>query len=433
MMGCSQNQIEKVQELLKFSEKGIKHSLLMIGICAELHLDRLTTLVGKYKAKCKEAIELINPSNTETILEEHSNTEKEETHLDGPRREITWDFIEKVRFNRDQSKRAEEEVRATQRQLEKALPKGFLQQTYQFSDRDSDDVVTQAFADRFADIFVEFEGLIADCRIAVDGMEFTADMIRNELARQETKSSGHETKISAFIAFIAMLYLPMTTMATIFAMPVFQFPHRWRDWQYNLVEIHDASSGSNKSDLPVFSGYFWWYLGTSSAFTLLTVEGWWRFTSREVEKRQGKHWTLYLLAKFWQRLVQSWRKFNAAKAKTTDDSDDSNSSNEHSVDLRIPTTVTSNEASGSQAAIPFTNIMRNRSATSTLLQVNSSQPSQEPQTLSITSHSSETSQRIPTPTVPEQVTGATELHDMGDTTALRGGEGPRFRSIYDMV
>lgn len=149
------------------------------------------------------------------------------------------------------------------------------------------------------------------------------------MARQEAKSSAQEArygaqqaKMSTVIAFVAMLFLPMTTTAvsaphqdktrgstdpyqqTIFAMPVFQFSNNWRDWRYHQVNKGD-SSGSNSTtttnfpDPPVFSGYFWIYLGISIALTMITIEGWWRFTQNDIGREKGQHWSRYLARKLW--------------------------------------------------------------------------------------------------------------------------------------
>jgi hypothetical protein len=93
--------------------------------------------------------------------------------------------------------------------------------------------VTQMFADRFSDILGRFEGLIAECKIIVEEMSFTADIvgyiyqileslgtkrpqIRSELARQATiASEGEAAKSRTFIALAGMVYLSMTTLAVL--------------------------------------------------------------------------------------------------------------------------------------------------------------------------------------------------------------------------
>ncbi|KAH7333217.1 hypothetical protein BKA65DRAFT_41432 [Rhexocercosporidium sp. MPI-PUGE-AT-0058] len=313
MIGCSVKQINRVRNLLEGAELAIQHPLLMLGICAELQLDRLKKLVEDKVTECLETTRLL-----------------EATRQGG----ITWVLINKVRACRDGSKRAEEEVNATKRQLAKALPSDFASSVERTENHESNDGnsnkkrrgsihsdinapsastskpeldkedelptnFTAMFSERFADIFAQFDGLVAECRISVEEMSFAADIIRSELARQEAK-------MSTVIAFVAMLYLPMTTIATIFAMPVFQFPNDWKNWRYQSVHTGGSSRSNsttnNSPDLPVLSGYFWIYAGISIAFTLFTIEGWWRFTSREIERRRGVHWSRYLWRKAYTHI-----------------------------------------------------------------------------------------------------------------------------------
>jgi hypothetical protein len=118
-----------------------------------------------------------------------------------------------------------------------------------------------------------------------------------------------------------MIYLPMTTVAvrtptlakrraiidsyqqTIFAMPVFQFANDWRNWRLQPVyNASSSSSGGGTNNTPVFSGYFWIYFAISGSLTLITIEVWWRFTSREIERRKGKHWSRSLAEKMYKHV-----------------------------------------------------------------------------------------------------------------------------------
>ncbi|KAI8631706.1 hypothetical protein F5Y19DRAFT_402314 [Xylariaceae sp. FL1651] len=329
MIGCSVKQMKRVKKLLEGSEDGITHPLLMLGICAELQLERLKNIVNDKVKKC-----------------ETTTRKLEASRLGGTAQEITWDLINEVRSSRDEIKRAEEEVKATKRQLTKALPPTLSSMLSRLNvnagngvgndDQDDDAVdagnamdrgrtsggnhdlnssdeepdeleeITSMFSERFAEIFAQFEGLVAECRINMEEMSFTADIIRSELARQETKTSTHEAKMSTVIAFVAMLYLPMTTTATIFAMPVFQFPYDWRDWQWKSwgnaageslsgSTSNPSTTGSSSPNPPVFSGYFYIYLAISVFLTLLTLEGWWQFTTADMQG--GMHWTIFLVQK----------------------------------------------------------------------------------------------------------------------------------------
>jgi hypothetical protein len=201
MIGCSVKQIKRVEDLLRRSEDAIKHPLLMLGICAELQLDRLKKLVTEKVTECLETTRGLAATRREEA------EQSRDAHT--PKVEITWDIINRVRTCRDESKRAEEEVKATKRQLSKALPPAFgsfvdRSENHESNDSndnnkksgkarsnsnltsssttepdlDTGDELTNMFTERFADIFAQFEGLIADCRISVEEMSFTADIVR---------------------------------------------------------------------------------------------------------------------------------------------------------------------------------------------------------------------------------------------------------------
>ncbi|PMD48055.1 hypothetical protein L207DRAFT_559805 [Hyaloscypha variabilis F] len=314
MIGCSKGQIKRVQELVQGSEDAIRHPLLMLGICAELLLDRLKELVSDAVTKGLETTR--NYIYLYTLEATRDDTTRPNAYQH--KGDVTWDLINQVRARRDQSRRVEEEVKTTKRQLSKALPPALgslidRSENNDYTDNkddrkkndsvhelDQDDEVTNMFTERFADIFDQFDILIAECRISVEDMSFSADMIRSELARPDSKRSAQltrqdsertrldnersiqEAKRSTVIAFVAMLYLPMTAVATIFSMPVFQFTYDWRDWRFYQV---NNSNTTTSPEPPVFSGYFWIYFGISISFTLITILGWWRFT----ESPKGGH------------------------------------------------------------------------------------------------------------------------------------------------
>ena len=93
-------------------------------------------------------------------------------------------------------------------------------------------------------------------------------------------------------------------------MPVIQFPNDWRNWQFQEVfkgGNGGSGSGSDASTgpaLPIFSGYFWIYLGLSIAFTLATIVGWWWFTStkQEIAEQKEKLRTFFLGPRHFKHL-----------------------------------------------------------------------------------------------------------------------------------
>ncbi|KAI2603725.1 hypothetical protein GGR54DRAFT_622107 [Hypoxylon sp. NC1633] len=280
MFGCSNHQIDRMRKLVNTWKEAKGHPLLMLGIYAELQLDRLNAVVGERDRAYETLIKKVG-------------YEAERKSKD----RFGWELIKEVRSTREVSMKVQEEVNATKLQLRKACdsalktletPKDQRQtdqrQTDQMPEyqrptdqRTSD--TTNLFSERFNDIITSFDGLSARCRIIVEGISFTTDIIRSELTRQEAQTSAKNSKSATAISLVAMIYLPVTTMATIFAMPIFQWSNDWRDWRYRPVDDGNQSSDGSQEDpsnatmVPVVSGYIWLYISISTILTLVTIFG----------------------------------------------------------------------------------------------------------------------------------------------------------------
>ncbi|KAI8957389.1 hypothetical protein F5Y11DRAFT_339808 [Daldinia sp. FL1419] len=261
MFSCSDEQIDRIQGLVNTWKEAIGHPLLMLGIYAELQLDRLVAIVDKRYRKYEKLMRKVEAQAAKDSKERFS-----------------WKMIKKVRLTRETSKKVEEEVETTRLQLSKAYSSALER----FKDHKEDYVgieeTTNLFSERFVDIATRFDGLGARCRIIVEGISFTTDIIRSELSRQEAQTSTENSKFATGISLVAMVYLPLTTMATIFAMPIFQWSNDWRDWRYRPVDSGNASSsgpGSSASNgaPPVVSGYIWVYISISIGLTIATFLG----------------------------------------------------------------------------------------------------------------------------------------------------------------
>jgi hypothetical protein len=161
---------------------------------------------------------------------------------------------------------------------------------------------TKRFKDRFAEICNDLDSMIVRCRITVEEVTYARELFMDELARQEAEESKHQNILAALeearlreknreeeakktnrqarigtgLAFVAMLYLPATSLATIFAMPVLKFDNGWWDAQFRDVPSGGNSGGGDGPGRPspVFSAYFWIYLLISAAFTMVTLLAW---------------------------------------------------------------------------------------------------------------------------------------------------------------
>ncbi|KAH7311314.1 hypothetical protein B0I35DRAFT_63030 [Stachybotrys elegans] len=266
VLGASKDQVDRVEELLNASDGVIGHPYLMLGICAELVLFWLQDNV---EATVDECIRTTRKMSTE------ARNFGDGTELPD------WDLINQVRFNRTRSHQVEEEVKTTKRYLSKILPRRAPDDNVIETDLDASiSEVNARFYDRFDHILIELEGLVNKSRIYAEEMSFNAETIRGELARRlalsSTKmafSSARLAEASVIIAVVATFYLPMTSVATVFSMPVFRYENYWRDWRYRPVENNTGEDGNGDSEngsAPVFSGYFWIYLGVAIALTLTT-------------------------------------------------------------------------------------------------------------------------------------------------------------------
>ncbi|KAI1352589.1 hypothetical protein F5Y01DRAFT_324285 [Xylaria sp. FL0043] len=306
MVGCSEDQIDKIESLVRGWGDAVGHPLLMLGICAELHLDRLEELTIKQDIIYQNLLSRVKDNATSDSNDKFS-----------------WELIEEVRHAREEAKRVEVEVDTTKLQLSNAVtssvskllaqyktlyndsterinimaadPKGKSPAHSSMSSNCSDTgstitklqrelelkiETTHLFEERFNDILSRLDGLSAQCRISVEGISFTTDIIRSELARQEAQLgrkdaliSAKNTKLGVAISLIALTYLPLTAVASIMDMPIFQWNNDWRDWRYRPVGRGNSSTTGTDSQtrLPVVSGYIAIYFPIAIGLVIVTL------------------------------------------------------------------------------------------------------------------------------------------------------------------
>jgi hypothetical protein len=175
MIGCSARQVDKVQESINCTEDAIRHPLLILGICTELQLKRLESLVEDRALSCFRTMRKF-----------------EEANRLGPNRKYNGDIpklISDVCYSREAIKIASDEIKATKRQLIKALPSSLNSAMNLFdtddgnptnlqeSETDKSKELTNRFYQQFTDIFTRFEDLVAKCEVASDAMSFSAGIV----------------------------------------------------------------------------------------------------------------------------------------------------------------------------------------------------------------------------------------------------------------
>ncbi|KAI1117435.1 hypothetical protein F5Y14DRAFT_402624 [Nemania sp. NC0429] len=133
---------------------------------------------------------------------------------------------------------------------------------------------TNRFRRRFEIICSEYDEISGSCQVNTERAISNAQALGSAV-------SGHAANSSAVLAFVAVIYLPISTLASIFAIPIFDFKANWKDIHNHPVPTpssSDAEAVVGNAQPVVVSYYLAHYLGISFALLILTLEGWYVFT-----------------------------------------------------------------------------------------------------------------------------------------------------------
>jgi hypothetical protein len=175
IFGCTEKQMRKVERLLSHAPEVKSHPLLMVGVFAELHRDRVDDIVRDAFADCDIATLKLG--------------------MDGKTRpEIrrSFELSRELRNCRLKAKRAEEEVRSSQGQLHKMM--GQIEELVQVHRTQGSPGVqhsgeadenftmnTLRFKHRFEEISIEFDAMMAQCRMTFDDMTYTEELVIEDI------------------------------------------------------------------------------------------------------------------------------------------------------------------------------------------------------------------------------------------------------------
>lgn len=171
IFGCTGEQMKRVEHLVHHAPEVKSHPLLMVGVFAELTRDRVTEIVRDAVADCDIATMKLG-------LNEKTR----------PQVRRSFELSRELRNCRLNTKKAEEELRSAQSQLHK-----MMQQIEEWmnraggsvgdhaSGRLGDDFTTSTvrFKDRFEEISIEFDALMARCRMTFDDMTYSEELVMN--------------------------------------------------------------------------------------------------------------------------------------------------------------------------------------------------------------------------------------------------------------
>ncbi|KAM7208135.1 hypothetical protein V8F20_001415 [Naviculisporaceae sp. PSN 640] len=279
--GCDTDQMQHVTDLLRRSPDVRGHRLLSIGLFSELQRSRLERGVADFRY-----------TSTGMMIEFGAFDARNRRRMS---EDDHWWLNVQLREHRQVAIRLAEESRAAKAHLDTIMetlnesePRKGSEAYATTSDphnnvsRSSTSAQTKRFKRRFRDISLQYESLAGICQTQLDNMTFVRDFSMADY-------SAREAKATKALGLTAMIYLPITSLATIFAMPIFDWKARWLDFYMTFVpssSLND-SAGSGSGDAArgraadttdpgataVLSGYFWIYLGISLVTTMLTVAG----------------------------------------------------------------------------------------------------------------------------------------------------------------
>ncbi|KAJ2894686.1 hypothetical protein MKZ38_007304 [Zalerion maritima] len=143
--------------------------------------------------------------------------------------------------------------------------------------------IEPGISERLTALQWDYDAKINECEMVMTDLSFVYQVSMAHLARQESKTNtriadeskriaeraGRDGKQMKSLAVLGAIYLPMTSVASIFSMEVF-------DWR--------AASGSG-----VVSKYFYVYLGIAVVLTICTLTAGWVFVMKPTAAEREHH------------------------------------------------------------------------------------------------------------------------------------------------
>ncbi|KAI1119868.1 hypothetical protein F5Y10DRAFT_290797 [Nemania abortiva] len=280
--GCSQDDIEAVFSMLKKSGSAYTHPLLLPAVFAELQTSHLQ--------------ELSEGMMDEAVL---VAAQMERLSSGGKRFQAT-DLANKASDINMDAKVLEEDIAKAHRQLKSLIKCIHRYGNATYLDRyDIHGRMTSVFLRRFERMSLQYDDLSGSCRVMMGMAVFSSDIHATGISRYAVTAS--------IPAIVAMIYLPFSTLASIFSIPIFDFKANWRDIHGHSVPVPPGSGDSHPITV---SYYLVHYLGVSSALLLFTLEAWHVFT-REDDVEWQRFWKYFLTTRLLIRL--HWVTWNALK------------------------------------------------------------------------------------------------------------------------
>ncbi|TQN65043.1 hypothetical protein CSHISOI_10381 [Colletotrichum shisoi] len=272
--GCNDEQMRDIERRMRRADGQLQHPLLMPGIFAELERTRLAEKAEKLLDHFTLRSERLNSTSK-------AQPWSPESDEDGKR---TQEHLNLCMESRD----LVSHISAVKRQLAKLL-KGMAVVEREIGSLRVDNMPREHMRVREAglvdtgtrmrtrveDILIEYDDKIDDCNMMICNMSLAMQTVWNHIARQDSKTNTKisqanaaiavQTKVESAqmrtIAVLTMIYLPLSSVASIFSMDMF-------NWE--------AMEGQN-----IVSKHIWLFFVLAAGLTLITVAAWFFGTRRE--------------------------------------------------------------------------------------------------------------------------------------------------------
>ncbi|KAI0844637.1 hypothetical protein F5Y00DRAFT_266365 [Daldinia vernicosa] len=274
--GCNDEQSSNIERRLAEAGDAIYHPMLTPGILIELDRKRLVEEVESVLDPFVSSTEALccTSRDPESILNREGESTDELLNLYNGTSELAKGIRKVKRQISDMCKHTHEleAIFAITRIKWKSRRRSGLgkKDRVQLDASLMSSNIETRIRERLTEIKSEYDEKLDECQMVLNGLNFTTQMASGHVARHQTFANTRisiETKRDnaqmRSIALMTMIYLPLTSVASIFSMGVF-------NW--------GATEGQS-----VLTFYFWVYIAIGGGLTILTLGLWWGLT------RGGSH------------------------------------------------------------------------------------------------------------------------------------------------
>ncbi|KAI1410399.1 hypothetical protein F5Y13DRAFT_202170 [Hypoxylon sp. FL1857] len=256
--GCNEDQLSGIEKRLRMAGDAIYHPMLPAGILVELDRIRLveqvrsafTTFIQRTEDLC------FTSCDPEKIMDKDGESIGQLSYLYNDARELAKG-IRKVKRQISDMCSHIRELHRQKRGLRKRLRCKRRTSTNFDAYLIAASVGVQ-INERLQEIAAEYDESLDECDMVTDGLAFSTQLAADRANIQIAVDTRQENARMRLISLVTMVYLPVTSVATIFSMGVF-------NW----------GAAAKQS---VFTFYFWVYIAVAGGLTVLTVGSWWALT-----------------------------------------------------------------------------------------------------------------------------------------------------------